>query len=256
MLRQLLGCLIPLLSLTACYFPFGPVAGNGNVVREVRSVSGMTALENAGAMEVTVQVGPEDSCTLEMEENLLGYIETTVVSGTLVIRTRTGSSLASTLPMRATVTMKKLTIATLTGSGNLDLTGIASNELCLILAGSGSLTSRGGGSAVSASLTGSGNLLASGFSATTVTGDLSGSGTLTLSGRANTLRATLTGSGNLEAGGLTSGDGDLSLVGSGNATVDLSRSLKASLLGSGSVYYSGNPTLSVVGTGSGRVVKR
>lgn len=256
MIRRIFFVLIPLLALSSCFFPFGIVTGNGTVVRETRDVTGMTALYHEGAMEVTVQVGDRDSCVLEMEENLLPYIETYLNGDALVIRTQLGSSIASTRPMRATVTMRRLNVATLAGSGTLDIAGIQSADLSLSLTGSGSLTARGSAGTISACITGSGSMQMTGFTASNVEGYLTGSGSLTLAGSAYSVHGTITGSGNLEAAGLTTTDAELTLSGSGNATLGVQRALKGSILGSGSIYYSGSPTVSVSRLGSGTVIKR
>jgi hypothetical protein len=99
-------------------------------------------------------------------------------------------------------------------------------------------------------------MLMTGFTANNVEGNLTGSGALTLSGTATSYRGSITGSGNLEGAGLAATDAELNLSGSGIATLGVQRALKGSILGSGSIYYSGSPTVNVSRLGSGAVIKR
>jgi hypothetical protein len=81
---------------------------------------------------------------------------------------------------------------------------------------------------------------------------LSGSGNLTGSGTAGSLDVTLSGSGNAWFTGLVADDVHAVLSGSGNIFVTASKSLDASVPGSGTIVYAGNPhevTKSVTGSG-------
>lgn len=84
---------------------------------------------------------------------------------------------------------------------------------------------------------------------------LSGSGNVVAVGAVGRLTALLPGSGNLQLGGLTARDVTATISGSGTIVVRATRSLHASVSGSGAIFYAGRPgvvTTSV--TGSGTVV--
>ncbi len=64
------------------------------------------------------------------------------------------------------------------------------------------------------------------------------------------------GSGNIEAQGLQAGQAEAVIHGSGNTGISVIERLKASIFGSGNIYYWGSPLLEVSQNGSGRVIKR
>lgn len=101
-------------------------------------------------------------------------------------------------------------------------------------------------------LAGGGNVVVTGIETESLTVTLSGSGNLTGTGSAGSLAVTLSGSGNAWFTGLAADDVHAVLSGSGNIFVTASKSLDASLPGSGTIVYAGNPravTKSVTGSG-------
>jgi hypothetical protein len=85
---------------------------------------------------------------------------------------------------------------------------------------------------------------------------ISGSGSLDLNGSANVLDAHISGSGKIKAQEVRSRYADVHISGSGNCYVDAQEAIKASISGSGSVYYKGSPgSVDVKSSGSGRVKK-
>jgi Putative auto-transporter adhesin, head GIN domain len=60
--------------------------GSGNIITEARNVSAFTKVSAATSIDVDVQQGAETSVIVEADDNLIKYIETTVVGGELKIR--------------------------------------------------------------------------------------------------------------------------------------------------------------------------
>jgi Putative auto-transporter adhesin, head GIN domain len=60
--------------------------GSGNIITETRNVSAFTKVSAATSIDVDVQQGAETSVIVEADDNLIKYIETTVVGGELKIR--------------------------------------------------------------------------------------------------------------------------------------------------------------------------
>jgi hypothetical protein len=83
-----------------------------------------------------------------------------------------------------------------------------------------------------------------------------GSGNVTFTSPMATdhLEVQLMGSGNFSGFQLTTGTCQVDMVGSGNCEISVTRSLDATLEGSGSVFYKGNPVIMADVQGSGRVV--
>ncbi len=60
--------------------------GSGNIITETRNVSTFTKVNAATSIDVDVQQGTETSVIVEADDNLIKYIETTVVGNELRIR--------------------------------------------------------------------------------------------------------------------------------------------------------------------------
>jgi hypothetical protein len=216
--KKLIGVFIIIaLMLGACSFgSFSPdvVVGSGKVAHETRSVSNFTSVVLEGSANVSISSGTTESVVVEADDNILPLIETTVKNGQLVIGNKPNTNITTVSPVKVTVTMKSLQSVTLSGSGNVT---------------------------------------ASGFSGDSLSVNLPGSGNITVTGTTNNLQIKLLGSGNIMCQGLQAKSAIVRLSGSGDIQVYASQSLDASILGSGSILYSGNPSQvnkSVSGSGS------
>jgi hypothetical protein len=102
-------------------------------------------------------------------------------------------------------------------------------------------------------LSGSGNMSAAGIRASNLSVTLSGSGVVRASGTADHVHVSLDGSGEAQFGQLVAREVRAELSGSGQIVVQATDTLRASVPGSGSVVYTGNPahvTKNITGSGS------
>ena len=102
-------------------------------------------------------------------------------------------------------------------------------------------------------LSGSGNIVVSGVEAESLAVTLPGSGTLTGDGTATRLDVTVGGSGMVQFTRLVASDVRADVSGSGSIFVTATKSLDASVSGAGAILYAGNPpnvTRSITGTGA------
>ena len=162
---------------------------------------------------MTIRVGEEQSVVVHADNNLVDSVTTAVQDGSLVIGDIPGSYTAKS-PMSVTVSVPSLDELTLTGSGVIAVTGIEA----------ASLTVR-----------------------------LPGSGVLRASGAATKLDVTLDGSGDAQLEQLIAGDVRAAVSGSGRIVLTATKSLDASVPGSGAIMYSGDPrevTKSITGSGA------
>jgi Putative auto-transporter adhesin, head GIN domain len=191
----------------------GPgVQGSGIAATQTRTVARFSSLELAGSNKVTVVVGAPQSVVVHADSNLIRHVTTQVVAGSLVIAD-TGSFSAKT-PMSVEVSVPSLTALTLSGSGQLSVTGIKAPRLTVMV---------------------------------------SGSGLLYAAGTATRLDVTLSGQGMAQLDQLTASEVHAVVSGSGLIQVTATTSLDASVPGTGAIVYSGNPsqvTSSVTGTGA------
>jgi hypothetical protein len=187
--------------------------GSGVPAMQTREVSAFDSVELAGGNNVVIHVGGKQSVVVKADDNLLSRVTTKVQSGTLVIGNSPGG-LTTSSPMSVVVIVPTLSELTLAGGGNIVVDGIKAHSLTVTLSGGGNLT---------------------------------GSGT------AGSLGVTLSGSGNAWFTGLVADNVQAVLSGSGNIFVTATKSVDASVPGSGTINYAGNPkqvTKSVSGSGA------
>jgi hypothetical protein len=105
------------------------------------------------------------------------------------------------------------------------------------------------------SIAGSGNLKVTDLKTDKVSGSIAGSGNLVLAGgqTESDVDISIAGSGNVDASGFTGATGDVEIAGSGDCRINVSEKLTASIAGSGSVLYKGNPLVKSETAGSGKV---
>jgi len=189
---------------------------SGNLVSESRSVSGFSAIELNGAGEVSIEQTGSESLTIEADEKFLSLLTSEVTDGTLRLGTKPNAMLINRDPVEYRVTVKDLTGLTITGSGNMTVPKVSTNEL----------RSR-----------------------------ISGSGTITVAGITTTQRVDISGSGSFRAGELASKAATVDISGSGNTVIQVSDSLDVRISGSGSVRYRGDPAITEHISGSGDLIK-
>ena len=187
--------------------------GSGVPTTQTRDVAAFQSVELAGGNNVVIRVGGKQSVVVKADDNLVNRVTTSVKSGALVIGNTPGS-LASKSPMSVEVNVPSLDALALTGSGNIVVSGVKTESLKVTLSGSGNVV---------------------------------GSGTAT------SLDVTVSGSGNARLTQLVANDVHAVVSGFGAIFVTATKSLDASVPGSGTIIYAGNPqdvTKSVTGSGT------
>jgi len=190
------------------------VTGSGNVISETRNLSGFDSIDLQGSGNVSVAIGLGESVVVESDDNIVPLIVTRVQNGRLIIATQDNTNLTTHLGIHITVSMKSLKDLTLSGSGDIQVTGMAGGDLSV---------------------------------------GLPGSGTITVDGSSNSVDISLPGSGNIFCDKLQAKKAIVNLNGSGTINVYATESLDANLRGSGTIRYSGNPpqvNKSVTGSGN------
>ena len=222
--------------------------------------------------------GQAESVRIEAEDNLIPYFDTSVQGSTLKIGIKNqymGVSLQPTRPVKFYVTLPTIEAVTLAGSGNIFAGKIQAGAFGISLLGSGNIST----DALTATnldihLSGSGNINLGTVSASQVTANIAGSGDI----QVDTLTAD-------KVSSKTAGSGNITLGGKVDRTVrrdpGLRRlpgrrlekryrhrpghrfrqqpgslpatTLNVTILGSGDVAYSGNPTVNASIAGSGKV---
>ncbi len=172
----------------------GVVAGSGVAASETRAVPLFTALDLAGANDVTVHVGGPRSVVVRGDDNVLPLVTTEVRDGALVIDAE--RSFQAVTATAVEITVPALDAATLSGSGTVTVTGARGEHFTARLDGSGVLRVSGAVDRLDADLGGSGDLKLLNLAARDATAALSGAGRLLLRAT-ETLDASLAGTGEI-----------------------------------------------------------
>lgn len=140
--------------LTGC--GFWGVRGNGRMKDETRKVTEFSKIDAGGVFSIHVKVGPSPFVKISAEENLLGYIRTTVKGNTLVIDTR--KNISPRKGIRIEITTPSLTDLEVSGVSDIDVENINGDEFDVSLSGAGSVNLRWDVERFRAELSGAGNI--------------------------------------------------------------------------------------------------
>ena len=179
-------------------------------------MSGFDQVELNGIGNLSIQQGSTESLTVEAEEDVLPKIRTEVNNNRLILGPKPGTSINTTEPINYKLTVEDLNALKISGSGDVEVEGISTDELAVTIGG---------------------------------TGDVQ------ISGTADSQEIDVSGSGDYRAQNLESKQVKIEVEGSGSAIVNASNELDAEVSGSGSVEYVGDPTISKDVSGAGEVRK-
>jgi hypothetical protein len=175
------------------------VQGSGVAATQARPLSPFTGVELAGSNNVVVHVGGPQAVVVRGDDNLLARVTTQVKSGTLVVGNTSGSFSAKQ-PMSVDVTVPALSALTLPGSGNIVVDGVDAQSLAVTLAGAGTMTASGTATRLDVTIRGSGTAQFRQLVASEVRAVVSGSGSIFVTATAR-LDATVSGTGSIIYGG-------------------------------------------------------
>ncbi|MEE4001547.1 head GIN domain-containing protein [Tenacibaculum sp. FZY0031] len=241
MKKQFTTIVLILLSITVnsqSWWGAKKIKGNGNVITETRKINSFDKVNVGGSFDVYLTEGTVGKLSIEGEENILKYIETEVKNGKLNINFKENTNIHTTKKLTVTVPFEDIESVALGGSGNV----IAKKRIKA--------------DEVSFALGGSGNIVAS-VEANTIKASIGGSGNIKLKGKTDYLKCAIGGSGNIKGYDLKTSSLKASIAGSGDILTTVSNKIKATVVGSGSIYYKGNPSqIDSNSLGSGDVVDK
>jgi len=210
-----------------------PVFGPGEIISEEREVSSFNKISLQSFGDLIINQGDQESLRIEAGEKAMENIITKVENNTLVIGQKPGVSWGISEKRKFYVNVKEVNEVEISGSGSVQSSSIKTDDLTLLISGSGD-----------ANL----NLDVKALKST-----ISGSGAFNLSGKIEQQELIISGSGDYQAKTLESTEAIIEIPGSGNAVVNVKENLKINISGSGNVSYVGSPKIDQNISGSGRV---
>ncbi len=198
--------------------------GSGELVVQARSVQRFDRVVLAGEGAAIVAFGDQEMLTVETDDNLVDFIETTVEGGVLEIRTAQGVNIAPSNSVTYRITVKDLVAVELAGAGSIDVDQWSTEALRVVLSGVGDIR---------LGALESGDLVV----------DHTGVGSVTVAGTAAEQTVSVVGIGDYDASNLATVKASVRAAGTGSATVWVARTLEVVASDTGSVAFYGAPVV-------------
>ncbi|NVI83716.1 head GIN domain-containing protein [Janthinobacterium sp. BJB401] len=239
------------------------VQGSGQVSRDVRQVSNISALDIDNMkridIKIDVRVGPTASLVIEADSNLQPLIHSDVSGNTL--RLWSDTNIRSSNGIHVIYTTPQLKKINISGSGRLVVSGLNGDDFSLEQRGSMKselsgtvgrfgVTNGGSGSINAAALAsgntdaaqnGSGSIQLGSVRGERINVAVNGSGSISASGAVQRLDANVNGSGDVNLAALRSDVAYLASNGSGDIDVTVQSEVNARASGSGRITVHGDP---------------
>ncbi len=214
-----------------------------SMITQERDVQGFKRVTLRDYGELIVSKGEKESLTIESEQQILDAIQTSVRGDTLDIRigaswldklTYALSTSFTRIPIKYTLVVKELAALDILGAARVQIAGIESERLAIVLGGAGEIIGRD-------------------LQAEQLDVDLRGAGRIELSGQVKEQWVTISGAGNYHAPDMATMNTQAEINGAGKATVTAQEELNLAIRGMGSVDYYGPGTVKRTISGLGSI---
>lgn len=212
----------------------GKITGeSGKIISKSYDVSNFENINLIGRGNIFLTQGEQYSVRIQADENIIERLEVEVEGDTLKIGD-TGFLLFNINPIKIYVTMPEIESVRIGGSGSIQNQNVINSEdLSLIIDGSGKINMELNVDKLSTKILGSGSAI--------------------YLGKADEHNIRIEGSGSIKAFELTNKITKINIIGSGSTQVSPSETLNIKISGSGSVKYKGSPTIDQSISGSGSI---
>ncbi len=221
--------------------PPGDVTGRNLVTQSRTLTADVVVVEMDGAVDVTLHQGPLPKIEVRAEQRMLPKITTSQDGNTLRIGTH-GLIIGNIRPMQVDVTLPALRKVRQHGSGDAKILSFSSDEVELVMQGSGEMRVTGQFKRIDARVQGSGDLQLAGGNSDQIGLEVVGSGNVSATGITKTIQIRISGSGDVDTSELQADQLALDVDGSGNGNVHARQAAKITIRGSGDVTVHGAPS--------------
>lgn len=237
-MKIILALLTLIAALTTSGFAQQSITGNGQIIKQQRTLGSFNKLNVRVAMRVQITTGNAGTAELEGESNILEHVVTEIRNGELTVMLDQNKSYNQTKAVTVTIHVAKLDrVMVSTGcSVTADLPILADNLTLSVETGS---------------------KLTAPISAGKLNLTVKDGSAVTLNGKATDATIRLSGAGKLDAKRLTINKATVALDGASNASILVTETLAASADGVSTITYGGNPTVTAAeATGLSRIRKQ
>lgn len=224
--KIILGTLTILLAgaimVAAC--PSATVKGNGNIIKQERTVGEFTGIDVSSAIDLQLTQGSSQKVVVESDENIIDYIVTEVnSSGVLVIKMKSKLKIKNANKMTVHVTFTTLKSLAASGAASINSNStIKSENFDIDASGAADIDCK--------------------IEATKLILDISGASDINLEGKAQEFKMEVSGASSLIANDFDAEIADIEISGASDAKIKVTKSIKANASGASSLKYTGNPS--------------
>ena len=238
--------------------PWGdePLRGSGDVVSEIRPVSGIDSVRLDNQGDLSIHIGDTESLVVEAEDNLMPFIQTEVRNGKLHITNEGRRWFRHREPIRYTLTVKNIESIEVGSTGSVDAPDIVADDFQLSVRSTGNIV-MGALEArhVDIRVSSTGDVMLRSLEAASLDVSISSTGHVSIrDGRAEYQEIRISSTGNYEAMDLASDVADIRLSSTGSAFITVNDYLEADLNSTGSVHYQGDAQTNIRRNSVGRAV--
>lgn len=236
--------------------PVGPkieIKGSGNIVSEERVATPFHSVDFTTVGNVHITSGASQLVTINVDDNVMEHIFTTVSNGVLKVSSNPNANL-SEFELDVYLTMTDLEKVTLTGVGNIVGTNtFLADTVELTLDGVGNIVFNLDSDMIYAMLEGVGNFNLN-LETNRLMSALNGVGNINLEGSTPYHQCVHTSTGAILAFNLITDTSFVVQTAVGHTEVYVNDYMNVIISGLGSVYYKGHPTIDVTVSGTGQVI--
>ena len=216
------------LVLMACSIPVIKVVKGSNVMAtESRDVGNFDAIQLDGAGKLVITQGETMALQIEAEDNILPYLESSVVGNTLELGFQDHFWQRTLLPTETitySLVVTDLNALTFNGAGDLEMNQLATDELSIVVNGAGQVQIND-------------------LTANSLKIQINGTGDVSVAGEVTTQAIGIDGAGTVKNGDLKSSTTFITANGLGVATVWATDQLEVTFNGGGTLNYYGEPSI-------------
>jgi hypothetical protein len=225
---------------------------NGKVVTTTLPLPTITGVDLNIDAEVIFYQGTTQEVKITGSSNLIANLKQDVKDGIWLIEYK--DCVSDPNHLKIEIRLAQITYANLRTSGTISTDGhfVNAEELVVNVPGDGNITLEADAVRVITTITGHGKLDLT-THCDVFSADISGTGDMILNGECIDESILIRGNGNFFGFGLVAQDADVEIRGNGNCEITVTDSLKATISGSGSLWYKGNPFVESHVTGSGTI---
>ncbi len=225
------------------------VRGNGNVVKQERSIGDFTGVVVRSGIDLLITQGDQSGVVIETDENLQEFIVTEVESGTLYIHVQKNAKIYKSSDMDAHVAVNQLDKLNVSGGGDVQSQGlITTDDVGIAISGGGDLQLDLKANRAKCEVSGGGDVSLD-ADIKELKAALSGGGDLHFDGDLGLLDLAISGGGDAKISGDSRADGVIiSMSGGGDLALEIAcEKIKISSAGGGDVSASAGSDVSEAG---------